>query len=291
MFFETIIKYFSVLKETQNSMKYFVLFFLISTGLNAQMMTSVYFAHNSYELNPESKQKLDSLAQLKTSLKFKIFGNCDSSGTNEYNNKLSENRANTVRNYIQNKISENIQLISVVGLGEEKQINDNSTDELRGKNRRVDIFIEKAFVSGEKISRNALPSFLSTEISQMKVKDTFALPNVNFVGGRHVWLLRGQSEIVKLLKILKENSTLEIELQGHICCDYENFDGEDLDLKTFNLSFTRANAIKEFLLKNGIDSSRITAKGLGHLNPVAYPEETELDKTKNRRVEVVLLKK
>ncbi|QQQ28399.1 OmpA family protein [Chryseobacterium indoltheticum] len=272
-------------------MKYFVLFFLISTGLNAQMMTSVYFAHNSYELNPESKQKLDSLAQLKTSLKFKIFGNCDSSGTNEYNSKLSENRANTVRNYLQNKVSGNIQLINAVGLGEEKQINDNSTDELRGKNRRVDIFIEKAFVPGEKISRNALPSFLSTEIFQMKVKDTFALPNVNFVGGRHIWLPKGQSEIVKLLKILKENPTLEIELQGHICCDYENFDGEDLDLKTFNLSFTRANAIKEFLLKNGIDSDRITAKGLGHLNPVVYPEETESDKTKNRRVEVVLIKK
>jgi len=272
-------------------MKYFILFFFISIGFKAQMMTSVYFANNSYDLNSDSKQKLDSLAQLKTSLKFKIFGNCDSSGTNEYNSKLSENRANTVRIYLQNKISGNIQLINAVGLGEEKQINDNSTDELRGKNRRVDIFIEKAFVPGEKISRNALPSFLSKEISQMKVKDTFALPNVNFVGGRHVWLPKGQFEIVKLLKILKENPTSEIELQGHICCDYENFDGEDLDLKTFNLSFTRANAIKEFLLKNGIDSNRITAKGLGHLNPVAYPEETESDKTKNRRVEVVLIKK
>ncbi|MCD1116840.1 OmpA family protein [Chryseobacterium turcicum] len=272
-------------------MKYFIFFFLISAGLNAQMMTSVYFEHKSYELNPESKKKLDSLAQLKTSLKFKIFGNCDSSGTNEYNNKLSEDRANIVRHYLQNKISENIQLISVIGLGEAKQINDNSTDELSGKNRRVDVFIENAFAPGEKISRNALPNFLSTEISQMKVKDTFALPNVNFVGGRHVWLPKGQSEIVKLLKILKENPRLEIELQGHICCDYENFDGEDLDLKTFNLSFTRANAIKEFLVKNGIDSNRIIARGLGHLNPVAYPEETELDKTKNRRVEVVLIKK
>lgn len=269
----------------------FLFLFFISVTVNSQMMSSIYFQNNSYELNPESKQKLDSLAQLKFSLKFKIYGNCDSSGTNEYNSKLSENRANTVRNYLQNKISENIQLICAIGLGEEKQVNDNSTDELRGKNRRVDIFVEKTFASGEKISRNVLPSFLSTEISKMKVKDTFALPRVNFVGGRHIWLPEGQSEIVKLLKILKENPTLEIELQGHICCDYENFDGEDLDLKTFNLSFTRANAIKEFLLKNGIDSNRITAKGLGHLNPVAYPEETDLDKTKNRRVELVLIKK
>ncbi|WP_435525059.1 hypothetical protein [Chryseobacterium indoltheticum] len=44
-------------------------------------------------------------------------------------------------------------------------------------------------------------------------------------------------------------------------------------------------------MKNGIDSSRITAKGLSHLNPVVYPEETELDRTKNRRVEVFLIKK
>ncbi|MFL9833119.1 OmpA family protein [Chryseobacterium terrae] len=272
-------------------MKYFFWFLLISVGFDAQMMTSVYFAHDSFEINPESKQKLDSLSELRVSLKFKIFGNCDPSGPNEYNHKLSEHRANTVHHYLQNKISQNIQLISVTGLGEEKQINDSSTEELRAKNRRVDIFIEKAFLPGEKISKNALPSFLITEISQMKVKDTFAIPNVNFVGGRHLWLPKGQPEILKLLKILKENPTLEIELQGHICCDYENFDGEDLDLKTFNLSFTRANAIKEFLLKNGIESNRITAKGLGHLNPVAYPEETESDKIKNRRVEVVLINK
>ena len=41
----------------------------------------------------------------------------------------------------------------------------------------------------------------------------------------------------------------------------------------------------------GIDSQRIKAEGLGHLNPVVYPENTEEDRRKNRRVEVVLVKK
>jgi len=41
----------------------------------------------------------------------------------------------------------------------------------------------------------------------------------------------------------------------------------------------------------GIDSSRIKVVGLGHLNPLIYPERTEADRVKNRRVEVVLLKK
>lgn len=272
-------------------MKCFVLILFISVGFHAQMMTSVYFAHNSYELNPQSKQKLDSLSQLKAALRFRIFGNCDSSGSNEYNMKLSEKRAISVNQYLKEKIGSNIELTGITGLGEEKQINDNSTDELKEKNRRVDIFVEKVFNPDEKISRKNSPSFLNFEISQMKVKDTFLLPRISFVGGRHVWLRESEPEILKLAKILKDNPSVKIELQGHICCDYENFDGEDLDLKTFNLSFTRANAIKEFLEKQGVDPKRIKTKGLGHLNPVVYPEKTEADRIRNRRVEVVLLEK
>lgn len=264
---------------------------LFTTMFNAQTLTSIYFTKSSYELNQESKIKLDSLSQLKSNLTLRIFGNCDPSGNIELNKKLSENRANAVSEYLKNKIGSNIKIGNAVGLGIEKQINDNSTEQLREKNRRVDIFIEKVFSKGEKISRKTLPSFLSTKIAQMKVKDTFSLPDVNFIGGRHVWLPSGSSNLLRLLKILKENPSLEVELQGHICCDYDNFDGEDADLGTFNLSWTRANAIKEFLLKQGIESTRIKVSGLGHLNPVIYPEITESDRMKNRRVELVLLKK
>lgn len=251
------------------------------------MLTSVYFVHNSSELNDESKKKLDSLAQLKTNLTFRVFGNCDPSGSIGYNKVLSKKRANTVSKYLQEKIGNNINLKSTVGLGDEKQINDSSTEELRGKNRRVDVFIEQ----GQAISQKEFPSFLNTNISQMKVNQTFSLPDVNFIGNRHIWLPNGKESVKQLFKIMKDNPTLEIELQGHICCDYENFDGKDIDLGTFNLSWTRANAIKEYLQMQGIDASRIKAIGLGHLNPLIYPERTETDRVKNRRVEVVLLKK
>lgn len=265
----------------------FCLLIFSSVGIDAQMLTSVYFAHNSSELNEESKKKLDSLAQLKTNLTFSVFGNCDPSGGVGYNKVLSEKRANTVSKYLQEKIGNTINLKTTVGLGDEKQINDSSTDELRGKNRRVDVFIEQ----GQDMSQKEFPSFLNTNISEMKVKEKFSLPNVNFIGNRHVWLSNGNESVKQLLKIMKDNPTLEIELQGHICCDYENFDGKDIDLGTFNLSWTRANAIKEFLQMQGIDSSRIKVVGLGHLNPLIYPERTEADRVKNRRVEVVLLKK
>lgn len=272
----------------------FILFFLLIFSfirIDAQMLASVYFKHNRYELSSESKQKLDSLARLDNNLTFRIFGNCDPSGSAGYNKVLSEKRANAVSKYLQEKIKNRNNLQSTVGLGDEKQINDSSTEELRGKNRRVDVFIEKAFAQGEKISQKAFASFLSVQISQMKVKETFSLPDVNFIGNRHVWLPNGNQSLTQLFNILKDNPTLEIELQGHICCDYDNFDGRDIDSGTFNLSWTRANTIKEFLQNQGIDAARIKAVGLGHLNPLIYPERREEDRIKNRRVEVVVLKK
>jgi len=266
----------------------FLLFFILD---DAQTLTSIYFANNSSELSNESKIKLDSLAKLNSKLTFRIYGNANPVGNETLNKELSENRAKNVTNYLKIRIGKNIHLASSIGLGISKQINDNSSEDLLAKNRRVDIFIERFFDKGEKISKNAYPSFFDMKIASMKVKDTFSLPNVNFIGGRHVWLSKGNRQLFMLYEILKKNPTLEVELQGHICCDYENFDGEDLDLKTFNLSFTRADAIRSFLIKMGIEPKRIKAVGLGHLNPVVYPEETEEDRTKNRRVELVLIKK
>ena len=70
------------------------------------MLTSVYFKNNSYELNLASKNKLDSLAQLKSNLTFRIFGNCDPSGNLDKNKKLSENRANAVNEYLKTLLSD-----------------------------------------------------------------------------------------------------------------------------------------------------------------------------------------
>lgn len=272
-------------------MKILVLLFFFAVNFQAQMLTSLYFGYDSDKLTKDSQRKLDSLAGLKNDLKIRIFGNCDISGSHEYNKILSEKRAHAVAAYLKTKIKDNIKLESVTGLGNEKQINDNSTEELRLQNRRVDLFIDRVMRKGEVRTGKTFASFFSRKISDMKVRDTFSLPNVNFFGGRHIWLPKGNAVLAKLADILKNNPSLVVELQGHICCDYDNFDGEDLDLKTFNLSFTRADAIRQFLEKQGITPNRIKVSGLGHLNPVVYPERTEEDFVRNRRVEIVVLKK
>jgi OmpA-OmpF porin, OOP family len=71
----------------------------------------------------------------------KIEGHTDSMGTEQYNQKLSEQRAEAVQNYLIQKGAAQRANISTVGYGELKPLADNKTDEGRAENRRVDILI------------------------------------------------------------------------------------------------------------------------------------------------------
>jgi OmpA-OmpF porin, OOP family len=71
----------------------------------------------------------------------KIEGHTDSIGTDAYNQKLSERRANAVANYLIDKGACKKADISTVGFGESKPVADNKTDKGRFENRRAEILI------------------------------------------------------------------------------------------------------------------------------------------------------
>lgn len=93
----------------------------------------------------------------------------------------------------------------------------------------------------------------------------------------------------ELLATLKENSQLKIEIQGHICCMPGDEDGMDLDTKEMSLSENRAKLVFNYLVRNGIDESRLTYKGYGHTQPKVKPERTPEEEQMNRRVEIKVL--
>jgi len=70
-----------------------------------------------------------------------VEGHTDHMGTDEYNQKLSERRADTVRRYLVEKgiVSSRIQ---VVGYSEHRPIDDNNTSEGRALNRRAELEVE-----------------------------------------------------------------------------------------------------------------------------------------------------
>jgi outer membrane protein OmpA-like peptidoglycan-associated protein len=107
----------------------------------AEIASSIYFQFNSAKLEARSNAPLDELVQIlkdNPTYRVSIEGHTDNVGSNEYNQKLSERRTNTVRSYLVNKGIDGSRL-TAIGFGEEKPIASNATDEGRAQNRRVEL--------------------------------------------------------------------------------------------------------------------------------------------------------
>ena len=93
----------------------------------------------------------------------------------------------------------------------------------------------------------------------------------------------------KIVKMLKNNPTMVIELSGHT-------DSKGNDTYNERLSQLRAEACVEYIISQGIDKSRVVAKGYGEKIPLApnkKPDGTDnpQGREKNRRTEFKVLKK
>jgi outer membrane protein OmpA-like peptidoglycan-associated protein len=111
-------------------------------------MGDVLFDAGKSDLRPEAREALAKLSGIVLnypSLRLTIEGHTDNSGSAEVNQTLSEQRANTVRDYLVNQ-GLNAGSLSAQGLGTNNPVADNGTAEGRQKNRRVEII-----VSGEVI--------------------------------------------------------------------------------------------------------------------------------------------
>jgi OOP family OmpA-OmpF porin len=80
---------------------------------------------------------------------------------------------------------------------------------------------------------------------------------------------------------LKKYPRLRVELQGHT-------DSRGPDAYNLTLSQKRADAVREYLLKAGVPSNQMTAKGYGEGQPIA-DNKTEEGRAKNRRVVMYVL--
>jgi outer membrane protein OmpA-like peptidoglycan-associated protein len=120
---------------------------LINANRNNENIV-IYFNHNSNDLSEESKQKLDEIAKVligNPHSQISVKGFSDSSGSDSYNQLISESRAAVAKVYLIGKGAKPSQ-IDIEGLGAQNFIGSNKTEEGRKLNRRVEI----KFVSVQK---------------------------------------------------------------------------------------------------------------------------------------------
>jgi outer membrane protein OmpA-like peptidoglycan-associated protein len=269
----------------------FIFFIFTVNCLKAQQPVSVFFAFNKYEIDSFSRQRLDGLVKYLAKYKnytLKISGYCDSVGGNAYNDRLSEKRASSAKRYLVSRGIPSNKIIETKGFGKRKPVNNNKTEEDRLANRRVDIVY---VVKNGDIVKNQPRQDLVKTLDTAKEGTNIILHDINFYGGLHIVLPQAKPTLDTLVMILKKHPTLRIRIVGHVCCTSNGDDGEDFETHIPNLSITRAKTVYEYLTKHGIAASRLSYMGLGGKNHLVDPELTEDDRVRNRRVEIVIVKK
>jgi outer membrane protein OmpA-like peptidoglycan-associated protein len=131
--------------------------------------------------------------------------------------------------------------------------------------------------------------------------DIATLYNVYFYNDAALMLPQSKFELNSLLQMMQENPAYRIRLHGHTNGNYhgriisvgpdKNFfslDGSKSGMGSAkDLSYARAEVIKEFLAANGIDPSRIEVKAWGGKRPIF--DKHSVNAKKNVRVEVEIL--
>lgn len=122
------------------------------------------------------------------------------------------------------------------------------------------------------------------EIGMEKLKEgkQMILKNIFFNTNEYELLPASITELITLSDLLKSNSNINVEVQGHT----DNVGNHQQNEK---LSLNRAKAVYDYLINNNIDPERLTFKGYGETKPVAA-NDTEAHRKKNRRTSFMITK-
>lgn len=113
----------------------------VGDNITLNMPGNITFAHDSSDLNAAFFNVLNSVSKVMNEFDktvVEVAGHTDSTGSESYNQALSERRANSVAQYLKGQ-GVNSQRLITVGAGETRPVADNSTPEGRQANRRVEI--------------------------------------------------------------------------------------------------------------------------------------------------------
>ena len=114
---------------------------VVTNYLDTYTLDNVYFDSNKADIKPESINALNLLVDAMKDdvrMKIEIAGHTDDKGDKNWNLKLSQMRADAVKNYLTSRGINPNRIISK-GYGQYKPIADNSTPEGRNKNRRTEV--------------------------------------------------------------------------------------------------------------------------------------------------------
>lgn len=265
------------------TLKNWVFFFIFFTAsLSAQVSEkkiTLLYENDAYQLTQEHVALLDSIKNIehKELVDVHVEGYTNNVGDKIYNLELSRKRAANVKSFLKE-----FTIVSSKGYGE--------LESEAANNRRVDILVhlktDHIPVDGEIIEApvsEAEKKTPSISLLNPKKGDKITLEGIRFYTDRDVIMDESKDSLEELLLFLESNPKIRFKLLGHICCgDWNNpvLDARNTRTGKRNLSEARAQAVRNYLVKNGIDKRRIRHLGMAYKYPTGKGDMFD------RRVEI-----
>ena len=117
-------------------------------------------------------------------------------------------------------------------------------------------------------------------VKEIKVGEAYTINDVLYTTNSAVLNDRSKFILKGFARFLKENPTVSVSIQGHT-------DDVGDDDKNLILSQQRADGVKDFLISQGVNASRLKSEGFGESQP-KVPNTNESNRAKNRRTDFVI---
>lgn len=194
-----------------------------------------------------------------------IEGHTDNVGSDADNLRLSEERAQSVVNYLMREHSIDRDRLTAVGYGETRPIADNSTDIGKQTNRRIHAVIGCATdIEG---------------LQPLPARITLAM-ELEFASNDSKIHSKYRDQLETVAKYLKTNPELIATMEGHA-------DNTSPDMAE-RISRARAQAVADYLVTEfNVDRSRLNVEGFGTTRRESY-NETASGRQDNRRVNIII---
>ncbi len=267
------------------------LFILFTNILLAQeeFKHVVYFDTDEYFVPSTEKNRILLFIQELRAVeidKIEIFGFCDDRGTDNYNQILSQQRADAIKSIFSINDVEESRITNVDGRGEIllNIIHEDDLNEIRGLNRKVEVIVKPLVKIVEPIEIVDLKPNDSDKLikDDVKVGDKILLKNLLFKVNYSYLETDSKKVLENIAKELMLRDDVHFIIQGHVCCTENGRDAVDRRTRKRNLSVARAKHVYDYLVRKGVSKSRMKYVGLRRKFPLGKGEKFD------RRVEILV---
>ncbi|PRY25882.1 OmpA family protein [Spirosoma oryzae] len=258
------------------------------------------FEPGSARITAESRPNVNDLIQIMQaypSLRIRVEGNTDNTGTDAQNDALSGERAEAVKEAL---VAGGIEpsRVATRERGDTMLVATNQTATGREQNRRIDVVVlgvtappagpivrvvvdapgGRKLLLTDKAFAYQLARYLSTKGS--RPNKSFLFDELRFATNTARITPDAQAEVTDLAQIMKTYPALHIRVVGYT-------DSVGLESVNKPLSAVRASFVKQALVEAGIGANRITTSNEGQDEPIAT-NQTAKGRQRNRRVEIII---